>query len=94
MGEVSGASGGARARLGGVVVGGAGAGERRVGVAAGSAFAARLGRGEVGSPVQGVSLQLLWQEFRGAHAGEATFRYAQFCEHYRAYKGTLRRSMR
>lgn len=35
-----------------------------------------------------MTLQLLWQEYQEAHAGEATYQYTQFCEHYRAYAGT------
>ncbi len=42
---------------------------------------------------RGVTLQLLWEEYRGAH-GEHAYRYAQFCELYRRYRGSLARSMR
>jgi transposase len=42
---------------------------------------------------RGVTLQLLWEEYRAAH-GEHAYRYSQFCEHYRLYRGRLARSMR
>jgi transposase len=42
---------------------------------------------------RGVTLQLLWEEYCGAH-GEHAYRYAQFCELYRRYRGSLARSMR
>lgn len=42
---------------------------------------------------KGVTLQLLWEEYAAAH-GEQAYRYSQFCEHYRAYRKTLARSMR
>src|SRR5690606_28021876 len=41
----------------------------------------------------GVTLQLLWEEYEAAH-GEQAYRYSQFCAHYHAYRGTLARSMR
>ena len=41
-----------------------------------------------------VTLQLLWQEYRQAHAGRATYQYTQFCQRYHDYAGSLRRSMR
>jgi transposase len=43
---------------------------------------------------KGVTLQLLWQEYRQAHAEVATYQYTQFCQRYHDYAGTLRRSMR
>jgi len=41
----------------------------------------------------GVTLQLLWEEYR-AGAGEAAYRYSAFCEKYRAWARLLKRSMR
>ena len=41
----------------------------------------------------GVTLQLLWEEYR-AHAGEAAYRYSAYCEKYRAWAKKLKRSMR
>jgi len=43
---------------------------------------------------KGVTLTLLWQEYRAAHEGRRTWGFTQFCEHYRTYTKTLRRSMR
>ncbi len=43
---------------------------------------------------KGVTLMLLWEEYQAAHAGEATYGYTQFTEHYREYVASLRRSMR
>ena len=40
----------------------------------------------------GVTLQLLWEEYRGQHLGG--YAYSQFCEHYRAWKGRLAPTMR
>jgi len=37
--------------------------------------------------------QLLWQEYQAEH-GRAALGYTQFCEHYRRWKGSQRRSMR
>ena len=42
---------------------------------------------------KGVTLQLLWEEYRDAHAGEA-YGYTQFTVHYREWAATLKRSMR
>jgi len=42
---------------------------------------------------KGVTLQLLWEEYRAAQ-GERGYRYAQFCVHYRAYRESLARSLR
>src|SRR6185437_13538701 len=42
---------------------------------------------------RGVTLQLLWEEYRSAH-GEQAYRYAQFCVLYRRYRDSLARSMR
>jgi len=41
----------------------------------------------------GVTLQLLWEEYR-AGAGEAAYRYSAFCDKYRAWAKRLKRSMR
>lgn len=41
----------------------------------------------------GVTLQLLWEEY-SAGAGEAAYRYSAFCEKYRAWAKSLKRSMR
>lgn len=43
---------------------------------------------------KGVTLALLWEEYRAAHAGEMTYAYTQFTEYYREYVASLRRSMR
>lgn len=41
----------------------------------------------------GVTLQLLWEEYR-AQAGERAYRYSAFCDKYRAWARTRKRSMR
>jgi len=43
---------------------------------------------------KGVTLTLLWEEYRAANECQRTWGYTQFCEHYKAYAKTLRRSMR
>ena len=43
---------------------------------------------------KGVTLQLLWQEYREGHADQRTYGYSQFCERYRQWASTLRRSLR
>ncbi len=43
---------------------------------------------------KGVTLMLLWQEYRAEHEGRRTWAYTQFCEHYKAFAKTLKRSMR
>lgn len=43
---------------------------------------------------KGVTLVLLGEEYQAAHAGEPTYGYTQFTEHYREYVASLRRSMR
>ena len=43
---------------------------------------------------KGVTLMLLWQEYVAAHPDDRTWRYTQFCEHYKAFAATLKRSMR
>ena len=35
---------------------------------------------------KGVTLMLLWQEYRAAHEGRRTWAYTQFCEHYKALR--------
>src|SRR5229473_2996259 len=40
----------------------------------------------------GVTLALLWLEYRGAHP--SGYAYSQFCERYRRWAGALKRSMR
>ena len=43
---------------------------------------------------KGMTLMLLWQEYVAAHPTGRTWRYTQFCEHYRAFTQRLKRSMR
>ena len=43
---------------------------------------------------KGVTVMLLWQEYVAAHPEDRTWRYTQFCEHYKTFAGTLKRSMR
>jgi len=43
---------------------------------------------------KGVTLQLLWEEYVEAHAAARTYRYTQFCQLYKDWALTLRRSMR
>jgi len=43
---------------------------------------------------KGMTLMLLWQEYVAAHPECRTWRYTQFCEHYKAFARTLKRSMR
>ena len=43
---------------------------------------------------KGVTLMLLWAEYRAAHAGRRTWAYTQFCEHYKRFAKSLKRSMR
>jgi transposase len=43
---------------------------------------------------KGMTLMLLWEEHVAQHPGQATHRYSQFCENYRQYAKTLKRSMR
>jgi len=43
---------------------------------------------------KGVTLMLLWQEYTAEHEHARTWRYTQFCEHYKAFAGRLKRSMR
>lgn len=43
---------------------------------------------------KGVTLMLLWEEYVAAHAESRTWRYTQFCEHYKGFAQKLKRSMR
>jgi transposase len=43
---------------------------------------------------KGVTLQLLWEEYVEAHAAARTYRYTQFCQLYKDWALTLKRSMR
>ncbi len=43
---------------------------------------------------KGVTLMLLWQEYRAANAESRTWGYTQFCNHYKAFARSLKRSMR
>ena len=43
---------------------------------------------------KGVTLMLLWEEYRAAHEGRRTWAYTQFCEHYKRFAKSLKRSMR
>lgn len=41
-----------------------------------------------------MTLMLLWEEYREANEGAKTYSYSQFCEKYRAFSRSLKRSMR
>jgi transposase len=43
---------------------------------------------------KGMTLLLLWQEYREANVGARTWAYTQFCGHYKAFAASLKRSMR
>ena len=43
---------------------------------------------------KGMTLMLLWEEHRAQYPGQTTHSYSQFCEHYRRYAKSLKRSMR
>jgi transposase len=43
---------------------------------------------------KGMTLMLLWEEYRADHAGSQTYAYSQFCENYRRFAKQLKRSMR
>lgn len=43
---------------------------------------------------KGVTLMLLWEEYQAEYADRQTYRYTQFCEHFRAFARRLKRSMR
>jgi transposase len=42
----------------------------------------------------GVTLELLWQEYRDANSNGRPYAYTQFCDHYRAWKRKLSVTMR
>ncbi len=42
---------------------------------------------------KGVTLMLLWAEYRAANEGRRTWAYTQFCEHYKRFAKSLKRSM-
>ncbi len=42
---------------------------------------------------KGVTLTLLWEEYQAEFANRKTYRYTQFCEHYKAFAKRLKRSM-
>lgn len=43
---------------------------------------------------KGVTLTLLWEEYQAEFANRQTYRYTQFCEHYKAFAKRPKRSMR
>jgi transposase len=43
---------------------------------------------------KGMTLALLWEEYRADHAGQQTYAYSQYCENYRRFARQLKRSMR
>jgi transposase len=43
---------------------------------------------------KGMTLTLLWEEYQAEFADRQTYRYTQFCEHYKAFTKRLKRSMR
>lgn len=43
---------------------------------------------------KGMTLMLLWQEYVASHPEQRTWRYTQFCEHYKTFTSRLKRSMR
>ena len=43
---------------------------------------------------KGMTLMLLWEEHATQHPGQTVHSYSQFCENYRRYAKTLKRSMR
>ncbi|MHB8948589.1 MAG: IS21 family transposase [Rhodoferax sp.] len=43
---------------------------------------------------KGMTLMLLWQEHSEQHPDESMYSYSQFCETYRRFSKTLKRSMR
>ena len=42
---------------------------------------------------KGMTLKLLWQEHTERHPGDSVHSYSQFCENYRRFAKTLKRSM-
>jgi transposase len=43
---------------------------------------------------KGMTLMLLWEEYRADHADRQTYAYSQFCDNYRRFARQLKRSMR
>jgi transposase len=43
---------------------------------------------------KGVTLQLLWEEYVEGNPGQRTYRYTQFCQKYKDWAKSIRRSMR
>lgn len=43
---------------------------------------------------KGMTLNLLWEEYRAEHADQHTYSYSQFCDNYRRFAKQLKRSMR
>ena len=43
---------------------------------------------------KGMTLMLLWEEYRADHADSQTYAYSQFCDNYRRFARQLKRSMR
>ncbi len=43
---------------------------------------------------KGMTLMLLWEEYRADHADGHTYRYSQYCDNYRRFAKRLKRSMR
>jgi transposase len=43
---------------------------------------------------KGMTLTLLWEEYQGEFADRQTYRFTQFCGHYKAFTKRLKRSMR
>ncbi len=43
---------------------------------------------------KGMTLMLLWEEYRADHAERQTYAYSQFCDNYRRFARQLKRSMR
>ena len=43
---------------------------------------------------KGMTLMLLWEEYRADHADRQTYGYSQFCDNYRRFAKRLKRSMR
>ena len=43
---------------------------------------------------KGMTLMLLWEEYRADHAEDQTYSYSQYCDNYRRFTKRLKRSMR
>ena len=43
---------------------------------------------------KGMTLMLLWEEYRADHAEDQTYSYSQYCDNYRRFAKQLKRSMR